>query len=79
MVRQPIEELGSDLGEAMQRDAFDRAQVEMLFTRGEGRLKEARAAVIEALERVHAALEPEQRKQLGKIVGRWGTRGLRGF
>jgi len=79
MVRQPLDELRSDLGEAMQRDDFDRAQVEMLFTRGEGRLKEARAAVIEALERVHAALEPEQRKQLGKFVGRWGTRGIRGF
>jgi len=79
MIRQPLEELRSDLGEAMQREAFDRAQVEMLFTRGEGRLKEARATVIEALERVHAALEPEQRKQLGKIVGRLGTRGLRGL
>jgi Spy/CpxP family protein refolding chaperone len=79
MVRQPLEELGSDLGEAMQRDGFDRAQVEMLFTRAEGRLKEAGATVIEALERVHAALEPEQRKQLGKIVSRWATRGLRGF
>jgi Spy/CpxP family protein refolding chaperone len=79
MVRQPLEELRSDLGEAMQQDAFDRAQVEALFTRGEGRLKEARASVIEALERVHAALEPEQRKQLGKLVGRWGARGLGGF
>lgn len=79
MVRQPLEELRSDLGEAMQRDVFDRAQVEMLFTRGEGRLKEARAAVVDALERVHAALEPEQRKQLGKIVSRWGNRGFRGL
>jgi Spy/CpxP family protein refolding chaperone len=77
MIEQPLQELGSDLAALVAQDQFDRAQVDALFTRAEGRMREARSAAIETLQRVHGALEPEQRKRLGKLISRWASRGFR--
>lgn len=71
-VREPLFELRRDLGAALSADAFERSQIEALFTRAEGRLRDARGGLVDALERVHGALEPEQRKRLGKLVGQGG-------
>jgi Spy/CpxP family protein refolding chaperone len=78
-VREPLRELRTELAAAIQHDEFDRGQVDALFTRGEGRLRDARAAVIEAIERIHAALDSEQRKQLGKLLGDSGWSGFRNW
>lgn len=67
-VREPLRELRKDLGIVMQGEDFDRAAVEAVFTRTEGRLREVRATLVQALEQVHAALDPEQRKRLSRMI-----------
>lgn len=61
---------GREVAEALGSDRFDAEQLGELFGHQDDRLRSAREAVVEALAKVHAVLDPEQRERLARWLGR---------
>lgn len=60
----------ADLAEAMRADPLDSAKVQAAFARHDGLMAELRKASLDALAKVHAVLDPEQRKRLASMLER---------
>lgn len=75
-MRDEREKSREDVARAIAGQALDRAALMEMFTRHDKRLVELRAAITASLERVHAALDEQQRQRLAELVsggigGRW--------
>ncbi len=55
-------------------DDFDRTRLEELAARRETALGDVRRKLVDALERAHQVLRPEQRAKLRDLVARFGSR-----
>lgn len=59
-----------DLGDAFGAESLDEERLGALFARHDELLGGARKAVVGALAKIHDALEPDQREQLSRWIGR---------
>ena len=59
-----------DLGAAFGTERLDEERMGELFARHDELLERARKAVVGALARVHDVLDPQQREQLSRLMGR---------
>ena len=64
-----------DVGEAFGPERFDEERMGELFATHDGMLERARKAVVGALAKVHDVLEPHQREQIARRMGRRGSYG----
>jgi Spy/CpxP family protein refolding chaperone len=53
-------------------ESFDRARLEEIAAQREGGLAEVRRKLVDALEKAHKILRPEQRVKLREILARFG-------
>lgn len=60
----------SDLGAAFGTERLDEERMGELFARHDELLERARKVFVGALARVHDALDPQQREQLSRLMGR---------
>jgi Spy/CpxP family protein refolding chaperone len=84
-VRELLDELGSlkadakasrsQLADAFGDERFDEERMGELFARHDELLGSARKAVVGALAKIHDVLEPRQREQLSRWIGRRGNFG----
>ena len=58
-----------EVGKAMEAPAVDEALLGEAFAKQDELLRNAQKAFVGALSKVHEALDPEQRKELARIVG----------
>jgi hypothetical protein len=67
-----------DIAEAVRGERIDETRLTEVFGRHDAALDKLRAAGIDALRKVHEALDERQRKVLGDLVdsGHWGYRGF---
>ncbi len=62
----------SDLAAAFGSERLDEQRLGELFARHDELLAGARKAVVGALSKIHDVLEPKQREQLARVMGRRG-------
>jgi Spy/CpxP family protein refolding chaperone len=62
----------TDLGEAFGSERLDEHRLGELFARHDQLLADGRKAVVAALAKIHDVLEPKQREQLSRLLGRGG-------
>jgi hypothetical protein len=58
----------SEIAQAVRGEALDETKVQGTFKRHDGLLSELRKAALDAMAKVHAVLDPDQRKALAKLV-----------
>lgn len=74
-LKNDVKDSRKDVSEAFRGDDFNEELMASLLTRHDERIDELRRSVVAGLARVHASLDPDQRKQLARMLERgpgWG-------
>lgn len=68
-LRPELRQTRDDVGRAVGGQTFDRGAIDGAFARHDQALGEMRGAITGALERIHAALDDQQRERLAEMLG----------
>ncbi|MGC4120117.1 MAG: periplasmic heavy metal sensor [Myxococcales bacterium] len=60
----------ADLAEALRAEPMDSGKVQAAFARHDSLMADLRKATVDALGKIHAVLDPEQRKRLAQMIER---------
>lgn len=67
-MREELNKLRADLARSMRGEAFDTAQAREAMDRQQTLIDELRSAAIAGMQKIHEALDPEQRKRVGDLL-----------
>lgn len=67
-VKEELSKLRADVAKAMRGEQFDTAQAREAMDRQQTLIDELRAAAIAGMQKIHEALDPEQRKRVGDLL-----------
>jgi Spy/CpxP family protein refolding chaperone len=67
-VREEISQLRTNVAKAMRGETFDTAQAREAMDKQQTLIDELRAAAVAGMQKIHEALDPEQRKRVGDLL-----------
>jgi Spy/CpxP family protein refolding chaperone len=67
-MREELNTLRADIARSMRGEAFDTAQAREAMDRQQTLIDELRNAAIAGMQKIHEALDPEQRKRVGDLL-----------
>jgi Spy/CpxP family protein refolding chaperone len=67
-MKEELSKLRADIARSMRGENFDTAQAREAMDRQQTLIDELRAAAIAGMQKIHEALDPEQRKRVGDLL-----------
>ena len=67
-MKEELSKLRADIAKSMRGEAFDTAQAREAMDRQQTLIDELRNAAIAGMQKIHEALDPEQRKRVGDLL-----------
>jgi Spy/CpxP family protein refolding chaperone len=67
-IREELSKLRADIARSMRGEAFDTASAREAMDRQQSLIDELRNAAIAGMQKIHEALDPEQRKRVGDLL-----------